>query len=207
VSKFPRPPDPLAAALQLRLLHAGELLWRVYFRGGAHPIAWRDFRFFGPTPSRFDHQERPPSLQRRGIAYFASGARAPITCLAEVFQATRLVDRRAKDPWLAAFALARGLKLLDLTGPWPTVAGASMAINTGPRPRAREWSRAIYAAYPELDGLLYGSSMHANQPAIALYERALPAIPGAPSFNRALEDPTLLSRLNAACNRLGYGLV
>jgi hypothetical protein len=49
--------------------------------------------------------------------------------------------------------------------------------------------------------------MHANESAIALYERALATLPSAPAFNRALADPTLLSRLNAACTRLGYGLV
>jgi len=30
-----------------------------------------------------------------------------------------------------------------------------MAIGTGPRPRAQRWSRAIYDAYPDLDGLYY----------------------------------------------------
>jgi hypothetical protein len=102
--------------------------------------------------------------------------------------------------------IRRALVLLDLTGTWPTAAGASMAINSGPRPRARRWSQAIYAAYPSVEGLLYCSSMHANQPAAALFERAQSAIPPAPAFHRALADPGLLLRLDAAATLLGYQL-
>ena len=48
---------------------------------------------------------------------------------------TRVIDRTAHDPWLVAFELLQPLNLLDLTGVWPTRAGASMALNTGPGPR------------------------------------------------------------------------
>ncbi len=82
-----------------------------------------------------------------------------------------------------------------------------MAIGSGPRPRARRWSRAIYDAYAGVGGLLYASSMHANRPAIALYERAQTTLPGAPAFHRALSDPALVPRLNAAATALGYRLV
>jgi hypothetical protein len=82
-----------------------------------------------------------------------------------------------------------------------------MAINSGQRPRARRWSRAIYSAYPDAEGLLYSSSMHANKPCVALYERAQTAMPAAPSFHRALSDPSLLRRLNMAATTIGYGLV
>jgi hypothetical protein len=110
-------------------------------------------------------------------------------------------------PWLVAFEFARDVPLLDLTGTWPTRAGGSMAIGSGPRPRARRWSRAIYATYPNVEGLLYASSMNANQPALSLYERAQNAMPAAPVFHRALSDPALVPRLNAAAATLGYGLV
>jgi hypothetical protein len=134
-------------------------------------------------------------------------ARDATTCLAEVFQATRVVDRAAGQPWLAVFRLLTDVVVLDLTGPWPTQAGASMAINSGPRPRARRWSQAIHAAYPAVGGLLYASSMHANQAALAIYERSQQALPAAPLFHRALADPALLPRLNHAATRLGYRLV
>jgi hypothetical protein len=202
--KLPDPPARLTLAAITRTLPAGTRLWRIYFAGGSHPVAWNAFRFFGPTHSRFDHHDPPPSVQARGILYAAS---KPTTCLAEVFQATRTIDRASHDPWLVAFELQRDVALLDLTGVWPTRAGASMAISSGPRPRARQWSRAIYAAYPAVEGLHYASSMHANEPTVALYERAVGALPATPAFNRALADRALLRRLNAAATHLGYGLV
>lgn len=82
-----------------------------------------------------------------------------------------------------------------------------MAITTGPRPRAQRWSRAIYEAYAESQGLLYPSSMHGNSPAVALYERALPALPPVPIFHRPLRDPALLPVLKKVARELGYGLV
>lgn len=203
MAKLTEPPEPLLTKAQTAILGKGTTLCRVYFRGGSHSGAWSQFRFFGPTQARFDHHDPPPAVQAKGILYAAS---SPTTCLAEVFQATRVLDRASRDPWLATFNLTRAVVLLDLTGTWPTVAGASMAINSGPRPRARRWAQAIYAAYPAVEGLLYGSSMHANQPAVALFERARDAMPAAPAFHRALADPGLLLRLNAAATLLGYQL-
>jgi len=46
-----------------------------------------------------------------------------------------------------------------------------MALNSGPRPRARRWSAAIYDTYPHIGGLWYPSSMYGGTPAVALYER------------------------------------
>lgn len=128
------------------------------------------------------------------------------TCLAELFQDTRTINRYADEVSLVGFKLRLPLTVLNLTGVWPTQAGASMAINSGPRSRARTWSRAIYEAYPEVQGLYYASSMHANRPAIALYERALPALPPTPLLNRSLSDPALLNDLDRAARRLQYRL-
>lgn len=185
-------------------LPAGAVLWRVYFRGGRHPTFWNLFRAYGPTTALFDHHLPPPRAQERSILY--AGEQGP-TALAEVFQEARLIDRTARDPWLAGFTLRRPLPLLDLTGTWPTRAGASMALASGSRPRARRWSQAIHESYPEVAGLYYPSSMHANRPALALYERAQPAIPSAPVFNRPLVDPALLPVLGRVALDLGYGLV
>ncbi len=124
-----------------------------------------------------------------------------------MFQARRAIVTNMGEPWLVGFRLAEPVKLLDLTGSWPTRAGASMAINSGPRPRARRWSRAIYAAYVEAAGLWYASSMHANAPAVALYERAEAALPPTPVFHRALTDPALQVVLENAALDLGYALV
>lgn len=129
------------------------------------------------------------------------------TSVAEVFQQTRVIDRRSREPWLAAFRLARPVWLLDLTGSWPTRAGASMALSSGTRARARRWSRAIYDAFETVDGLYYPSSMDGNRPAVAFYERSRDALPGAPTFHRPLADPALLVPLQRVAADFGYGIV
>jgi hypothetical protein len=106
-----------------------------------------------------------------------------------------------------AYALTAELTLLDLTGAYPTRAGASMLINCGSRPRARAWSRAFYAAYPRIHGLYYGSCLHANRPSLALYERAQGAVPASPLLHRALSDAALKLTLRNAAAQLGYMLI
>jgi hypothetical protein len=208
------PPEPDRSRLAAigparRDLAAGVLLWRVYGRGGGHPLPWNGFRHFGPVATmRFDHHlpgdRGQPQTQGRGILY---GAQHGPTCLVEVFQATRVIDRYDRDPWLVAFRLATPVALLDLTGTWPTRAGASMALSSGPRAHARSWSAAAYDLFPEIGGLWYPSSMAANRPAFALYERAAMALPAAPAFHRALADPLLFPWLRSVADEFGYGLV
>ncbi len=205
--KFPEPPAAAELAeipLEVRTLPSGTLLWRLYLRGGNHPTLWDEFRSYGPTGSRFDHHQPPTSLQERSIFYCAEHGE---TCLAEVFQESRIIDRASRNPWLAAFRIRRDLTLLDLTGIWPTRAGASMVISSGPRPRAQRWSRAIYSTFPDIEGLYYSSSMAANRPALALYDRAQSALPGAPAFHRPLSDPSLLTLLRNVAADLGYVLL
>src|SRR6185437_14311005 len=133
---------------------------RIYFAGGDHPGVWNAFRHHGPVPSgRFDHHVGPPHVQGRGILYVAW---YPRTCLAEVFQAKRRIDMHSRSPLLVGFETVRALNLLDLTGLWPTRAGASTAITSGPpRFRAQAWARRIYEAYPSVEGIYYGLSMDA----------------------------------------------
>lgn len=207
MAKFPEPPTPETLALveaDVKSIKAGALFWRIYFQGGRHPARWNDFRHFGPTLGRFDPHVPPPRVQARAVFYAAG--HGP-TCLAEVFQETRLIDRTGQGPWLVAFKLKRAVELLDLTGTWPTRAGTSTAIASGSRLRAQRWSRAIYAAYPRLQGVYYGSSMYASQPAVALFERALGAVPKDPVFHRPLADPILVDMLKNAAKDLGYGLI
>jgi hypothetical protein len=203
--KFPEPLAQLPPA-QVITLPTDTPLWRIYFNGGRHPTTWGAFRFWGPTSSRFDHQIPPPGMSSRGILYTATGSHAFDTCIAEVFQTTRTIDVAARQPRIVSFRSTRDLRLLDLTGTWPTQAGASMAISSGQRPRARRWSQAIYTAFPDLDGIHYGSSMNANQPAQALFERARNALPPAPDVERALGDGALSVRIGAAAHRLNYRL-
>src|SRR5579862_1096633 len=96
--KFPEPPDPLSVPPEtVRSPQIGNRLWRIHFAGGSHPTAWNEFRHYGPTQARFDHHDAPPRTQSKGILY---AAMQPQTYIAEVFQATRFIDRAARQPWL-----------------------------------------------------------------------------------------------------------
>ncbi len=49
----------------------------------------------------------------RGILYATSGSDAVHTALGDVFQETKVIDRRRNEPWLAAIDLEAALQLLD----------------------------------------------------------------------------------------------
>jgi hypothetical protein len=210
VAKLPLPPPPSELAKTppaTCTIPAGTVLARIGFAGGAHPTKWSELRYWGPTASRFDHHLRDPSgkacLQARGVLY---AARLAQTCLAEVFQRTRTVDVHTAHPYLAIWPQAADLMLLDLTGVFATRMGASSAIHSGPRPRAQRWAIALYEAYPDLDGILYCSSMNGNAEAIALNERALrkAPFPASPSVSRMLSDPLVEDLIDEAAERIGY---
>ena len=129
------------------------------------------------------------------------------TCLAEVFQNTREVDRRNRHPWLVSFRLRSTLLLLDLTDTFPVQSGASMKLMTGPRRYAQNWARGYYESYPSIDGLYFNSSM-TNRAALALFERVVPkaALPEVPDLHRSLADPLLLVPLQEGCADVGFGM-
>ena len=206
--KFPGPPfrGRLAARLppDAKVLPRGTIIWRIYYRSGPHPVQWNRFRHWGPVANaRFDHHSIPARPQARGTIY---GALRVYTCFAEVFQDTRTIERSRKRPWLVGFELIRPVSLLDLTGTWPTQAGASMGISSGRRDRARAWSVRIYGDYPTIEGLYYPSSMDSNKPSVAFYERADDAIPTRPLFHRALADPALSGAVVQAALLFKYGV-
>lgn len=197
-------------APSLRRLPAGTTLARVYFSRSPHALSWNAFRYVGPLNSRWDHHvpnaQETPYAQERGIYYAAADAK---TCLAEVFQDTRRIDRAYQSPWLVVFKTRRVLEVLDLTGDFATRMGASMAIHSGNRLRARGWARNLYQAFPATQGILYAASMHGGAPAFALNERALEGgslFPKHPEFHRALADDALLDPLKHAARALGYAL-
>jgi hypothetical protein len=190
-------------------LPAGTILARVYYSRVSYAQAWNQFRYYGPLGSRWDHHlpdaaDRARS-QERGIYYAARDAK---TCLAEVFQATRRIDRVFQAPWLVVFETAAPVVLLDLTGDFATRMGASMAIHAGSRGRARGWARDLYEAFPEIQGILYAASMHGGREAVALNERALraPFFPEHPKLHRALADDVMVDALKHAAHDLGYAL-
>jgi hypothetical protein len=211
VAKFPNSPGAEALSKLAPALHtlaAGTALARVYYSRGPYPQSWNQLRHFGPLNSRWDHHVPDhgggPYAQQRGIYYAAADAK---TCLAEVFQETRRIDRVFQAPWLVVFETRSPVALLDLTGDFATRMGASMAIHSGHRGRARAWARDLYEAFPKAEGILYAASMAGGAPAMALNERCGNAFfPVHPLLHRALADDALLDPLTHAAGAVGYAL-
>lgn len=217
MARLPQPPEPSVLAGLLRpdddivSLHPATRLVRVFTVAGRHPQQWDAFRRTGPLPhARFDTHPpgprgRPTDAPKEGVLYFGLSAR---TCIAEVFQDTSVVDRVTRRPFLVVVRLTRSIRLLDLSGLWPTRAGASQEISSGPRERTQEWARAIRAAHPDLDGLWYRSSMDSGNPAVCLWDPpAGSALPESPDALVKLDHPGLDVPLARICADLNYTLL
>lgn len=208
--KLPRPPEPAQLATRAPLdgaLHTVGTqltLWRIHYTLGEHVLRWNQPRTWGPARGRFDPHHLPPALDpSRSVLYL--GDQIPVV-LAELFQHTRRVDLTAGGPWLTGLRLTRPMSLLDVTGLWPTRAGASQAIASGPRPQAQAWARVIADTWPDLDGIWYRSSMHGPGHCAALWQPAEDALPTAPLLSIPLAHPALWNALALACEQLGYRL-
>jgi hypothetical protein len=215
VPKLPWP--PVAGALRdLRqdddvvALAPMTALARVYRAAGRHPGSWDGFRTVGPVAAaRFDtHPPTPDGSVAEAVGHDVLYAGLTLrTCVAESFQLTRVLDRRTDRPWLAIWRPECALRLLDLAGTWPTRAGASQAISSGPRAKSRAWARVIREAYPDLDGLWYRSSMDAGLPAVCLWTPARDAMPARPWAHLPLDAPGLALPLARAARDIGYRLL
>ena len=169
-------------------------------------------RIFGPTEARFDPHLPPPSDQARGVLYAAGSLP---TALVEAFERTRAIERSRDDPYLVSFALAARIALLDLTGAWPTLVGASQAISSGRKDIARLWAQAVYEEY-DVEGMLYPSSMSGRHRrrgdpplhglSLALFDRGAGALPGHPLMHLPLSHPGLDAALGDIAERYGYAL-
>lgn len=188
-------------------LAANTPLARIYFAAGPRPSRWNHFRSFGPTADRQDHHlpnaRSAPAEQSRAVFCCAPDVD---TCAAEAFQSTRRIDRTRNAPGLVVFALREAVRLLDLRGVFAITIGASTAIHSGLRARARAFAGELYDAYPDIQGFHYGSSMNGHAPAIVLNDRAQRAIPEEPRLHRALNDDMLVEVLQRIAVRLSYGL-
>ncbi|MGM1063905.1 RES family NAD+ phosphorylase [Saccharothrix sp. Mg75] len=217
MSRLPQPPAPAVLQASLRrtedvvAVHRATRLVRIFAAKGLHPQRWNSFRYTGPLAhARFD--THPPSpdgapahAHDQGVLYFGLTVR---TSVAEVFQATSVVDRRTRSPFLVVMRPRRTLRLLDLVGLWPTRVGASQEISSGPKHMTRQWARAIRAAYPELDGLWYRSSMDSGAPAVCLWDPpAATGLPVSPDVLLPLEHPGLDLPLGRVCDELNYTLL
>ncbi|MGW7539279.1 RES family NAD+ phosphorylase [Amycolatopsis rubida] len=186
-------------------------LVRIFTAHGNHPQQWNTFRYTGPLPhGRFDQQPpgrggRPVTDPGNGVLYFGLTVR---TSVAEVFQTTSTVDRTTRGPRLVVVRPTRVLRLLDLTGLWPTRVGASQEISSGPKKITQAWARAIRGAMPDLDGLWYRSSMDAGKPSLCLWDPpAGAALPIAPDVLLPLDHPGLDVPLGRVCEELNYTLL
>lgn len=211
MTKLPDPPDPATLrdrapiGRTLRTLGSRLVLWRIHNTVGEYVLAWNELRHHGPAGGRFDPQPPPPgSTADLGVLYVA--AERVDTAVAEVFQRTRRVDVTAGGPWLTGMRLTRSVRLLDLTGEWPTRAGASQALCSGPRPRAQAWARTIAQAWPDLEGVWYSSSMLGGGNCAALWTPAANALPPNPVLSVPLSHPALWGPLAVICERIGYRL-
>ncbi|WP_226783258.1 RES domain-containing protein [Oceaniglobus trochenteri] len=197
-------------APEIYRLPAGHELLRIWSSDTRYLSGFSQFRFFGPTSSRFDHHlpssSGAPVIGDRGILYAVEqGSDAAISALAEVFQSSRTIDLTTGKPFLSIFSTTLDLKLLDLTGHWTTRIGASALISSGRREICRGWSRDFYDAYPDIDGIRYRSSMSGGGTiAFALFERGLPAMPASPDVNLSLNDPVLRRTIAQAARLLGF---
>lgn len=201
VRDTPMEPDDLL------VLPVGTRVVRVHPLGGTHPVAWNEFRSWGPTRSRFDHHTLPVrSHPTRRVAYVTHGATAFTAALAEYFQddgggvlPLALTFRR---PAASVIDLVADVRLLNLDRGWVTRAGGNQAIGTGSRVRSRQWARAIYRHHSDIAGLAYRSSVWGPGLCVALWERAEGAFPHAPEATRTLDDPYLAVPIAAAAIHL-----
>ena len=213
-SRFP----PLTDA-HVRVLPAGTLLGRIHKLSGPHPTAWNEFRSYGPTTARFDHQPEPPGVHpERAVLYAApavTGRDGVVqdvlrTCVAEVYRDGNLLDLSTGTPYFTVLALRANVGLLDVAdSDWVTLAGGNAAISSGPRAPARAWSSAVYDHYTgagAVHGILYTCSNRPPDRSVALFERALFALPDRPLLSAPLSLVGLRSRMAAAAASLGIGL-
>ncbi|MGH8890505.1 MAG: hypothetical protein ACRDV3_12235 [Acidothermaceae bacterium] len=211
---------PKLQSRHLRVIETGTLLGRIHPQSGAHPSLWNEFRRFGPTRSRFDHQPPPAREHPQRAIFYAvpamndrRGKPVPVlrTCIAECFRDRGVAELRRDDPYFVLFRTIRPLRLLDLVdSDWVALAGGNGAISTGTRSTAREWSRAIYRHYTgeqAIDGLFY---LCANVPVArtaAIFERGRRAVPPRPEAHLPLSHPSLRAELEIYATHLGLDLL
>jgi hypothetical protein len=153
---------------------------------------------------RWEPHPEPLGEHHEGVLYSATELG---TALAEVFQATRLVDTISGLPHATAWQPTRPLRLLNLTKGWALRNGAASALGAAPRSTCRAWARTIATTWPELDGLWVTSTMTGHH-SVVLWNPAGDSFPAAPEFSRPLADPTLraiVSRI--AAHDLNYRIL
>jgi hypothetical protein len=204
----------------VRILGEDHLLGRIHATSGRHPSRWNEFRYWGPTKARFDHQPPPARIHpSRGVYYAAPTLRdrkdqaVPIlrTCIAEVFRDRGVIELSRDDPYFVLFRTVRPLRLLDVAdSDWISLAGGNASISSGLRSTARDWSRAVYRTYKAadaVDGIHYTCSNVPVGRSVFLFERAEDALPPRPQAHLPLTHPALRPEIEAYASQLDLFLV
>jgi hypothetical protein len=183
------------------MLPSGTNLFRIYdpiARHGARDA--RQFRYVGPF-ARFDHHRGTGRRERRGIWYAGLGLDVAVVEAFDIGVVEPVTER------LARLRTNRELLLLDLHGRSAMRAGTVTAISAADHAVAQAWSRYWYEhpeIFGELDGLYYPSA-HNGEPAVALYERARPALTLPRGRDAPLTDPDVLVEVRRVA--LAHGLL
>lgn len=206
--KRPRAPrEPLTIAADDLFAYTG-VLWRVHRTQGPHVLGWDTLRAWGPVASgRWEpHPQRAGNQPGEGVMYAATGL---ATAVVETFQETRRIDPSAGAPRATSWTPTRPLRLLKLTDDWCLRNGASAALTSAPHAVCRTWTRAVRAAFPDLDGLLTGSVL-TGRPNVTLWSPAAETLASLPDFSERLADDLLwdvLDRVAHRYRRAGYRLI
>ncbi|WP_299039406.1 RES family NAD+ phosphorylase [uncultured Pseudokineococcus sp.] len=189
-------------------LPAGTPLWRVHLAQGPYALPWDTARRFGPL-ERFDPHPPPPGPHPEvGVLYTATTL---VTCLAEVFQATRVIDRVHLRPTATSWRTTRDLMLIDLQGQAALRLGAAESINgTARRSRTQAWARALVAAFPTVDGFRHRSAMDGGDCVclvVGPHADGTTALPENPEFSRPLDEVAMGDVAAEAAGLLGYDVV
>ena len=162
-------------------------------------------RTWGPHPRcRWDPHPLPTGEHPDcGVLYTAGDL---LTCAAEVFADTRVIDTRSDMPLLQVWEATRPLRLLDLTSTWALRNGASVSLDSAPRSTCRAWARAIRIQLPDVDGLRARSTMTGGEMTV-LFSPARNSLPALPRDTAPLADATLYALLKTLAPDIGYEIV
>lgn len=177
-------------------------LARIVFAASRFPLRWGEMRTWGPHPRCRWDPHPPPSGQHPGCGVLYT-ADSLLTCAAEVFADTRVIDTRSDMPILQVWEATRPLRLLDLTGTWALRNGASVSLDSAPRSTCRAWARAIKEQLLDVDGLRTRSTMTGEDMTV-LFSPAQDSLPTLPRDTAPLADATLYALLVALAPEIGY---
>lgn len=184
---------------------------RIYASEGQHKTFWNQSRHWGPTIARFDHHPEGPAQvhEDHSVWYGAlevddrNGDPTGLsTSVAERFQDSRTLPIADSTMSLVICQVAQNILLLDVESVWLSQAGGNSAIAAGPRDASRAWAREIHEKYPDIDGVVWKSSVYPPGRAVVLWDTSEPVFAITSLLNRTL--PMLRSNLIPVANHLGY---